>query len=314
MTETASMNPLARWSFALKPASWPKLIVPSIFGQALAINYTGHVEWASVGFGVAYTFFLLATIVLLNDWGDRKIDRLKREQFPDAGSRKTIPDGVLSARSVMIAGLVAALATIAVCWLGRFHPQKLMFLLPMGMINLLLFFAYTFPPLKLNYRGGGELLEMIGVGLALPAVHYYLQGNAPPGYGIEAVLAGFACLALCSAIASGLSDEESDRAGGKRTVVTRCGNPASRRIILVFLLIAVACWLAGFWTGDLYPNGLHLLGAGLLLVTSIPVFLKSKTAVTGAYAAQRKFKNSLHLAIWIPTLVFSVGLIVLSLF
>ena len=43
---------------------------------------------------------------------------------------------------------------------------------------MFVFVAYTLPPLRLNYRGGGELLEMLGVGLALPLYNVYLQAGA----------------------------------------------------------------------------------------------------------------------------------------
>ena len=39
---TEPMSPPARWWFALKPASWPKILVPAAVGQALGAAAAGR--------------------------------------------------------------------------------------------------------------------------------------------------------------------------------------------------------------------------------------------------------------------------------
>ena len=67
---------------------------------------------------------------------------------------------------------------------------------------------------------------MFGVGIALPVFNLYIQAGTIPRH-VWPWIAGFACLSLASAVASGLSDEESDRAGGKRTFASTFGNRAA---------------------------------------------------------------------------------------
>ena len=101
----------ARWFYALKPASWPKLVVPALFGQLIGAASAGELSLPALAWGLAFTAFGLAFIVLLNDWGDRRVDALKREMFPDGCSPKTIPDGILGTRSVGLAGLACGVVT-----------------------------------------------------------------------------------------------------------------------------------------------------------------------------------------------------------
>src|SRR5688572_25540308 len=98
-----------RWMYALKPASWPKLLVPMLLGHGLGIAAGDRrVALAGFAFGVLFTVLDLIFIVLLNDWFDRDVDALKRRMLPHSGSPKTIPDGILPPWHLLCAGLLAA--------------------------------------------------------------------------------------------------------------------------------------------------------------------------------------------------------------
>lgn len=284
-----------RWLYALKPASWPKLVVPTIVGQALGSHATGDLDGEAVAIGALFTVADLSFVVLLNDWGDREVDAIKRRMFPDGCSPKTIPDGILSARAVLSGGLLAGVVAVVIAmlggaWLGRDGLGVA------ALILLALFVAYSLPPARLNYRGGGELLEMIGVGIALPTFHSYLQGGvvSPVAAGL---LPGFSMLSLASAIASGLADEQSDRAGGKTTVVTLVGNPLARRLVEACVALGIALWLLAPLTG--LVGFLPAWGGALTALWHRRALVRSSDAArSNAFADQKVYKGHLHAAIW----------------
>jgi 1,4-dihydroxy-2-naphthoate octaprenyltransferase/chlorophyll synthase len=105
---------LGRWFYALKPASWPKLLVPALFGQILGASATHALDLPALGWGLGFTVLGLGFVVLLNDWGDRDVDAIKRKMFPEGCSPKTIPDDILDARAVGAAGLFLGGATLVV--------------------------------------------------------------------------------------------------------------------------------------------------------------------------------------------------------
>ena len=148
---------LGRWVYALKPASWPKLLVPAMFGQILGATRVEGLDLAAVGWGLAFTVFGIGFIVLLNDWGDRDVDVIKRNMFPDGGSPKTIPDRILDSRAVGVAGLLLGGATLLVAAGAEVALQRPA-AFEAGLASMLVFVAYTLPPVRLNYRGGGEIL------------------------------------------------------------------------------------------------------------------------------------------------------------
>ena len=318
MADRLPKSAYGRWRYALKPDSWPKLFVPATFGQALGAAHLGRVDVVDYAAGMALTFLLLAFIVLMNDWGDREVDAIKRRRFPHGCSPKTIPDGILPAGNVFLGGLLAGAGALAFAWVGEgWLGRPLLFEATAGCLGV--FVAYTLPPLKLNYRGGGELLEMLGVGLLLPWLHAYLQG----GLGVEslpwlprpaAVLPGMAALAFASAVASGLSDEVSDRLGGKRTFTTLLGNPAARRLAELSLAVGALAWLLAGLFAEHVPLVAAAVAGAVVLFHLRRVVRQSTSAVTNAFEAQKVYKQHLHAAVWQGARTLAVLLLLIRLF
>jgi 1,4-dihydroxy-2-naphthoate octaprenyltransferase/chlorophyll synthase len=234
--------------------------------------------------------------VWLNDWADEKVDRLKRQMFPTGCSPKTIPDGLLSARALGMAGALASLLALGVAAGVAWYFSQPGYLLA-GAVCWLLFALYSLPPVALNYRGGGELLEALGVGLALPWFSAYVYSGTAwhPWYFL---LLGHFWLALASALASGLSDEDSDRAGGKRTFTTWLGNGMVRNGVQTCTSLAVLFWALTPW---LLPEAPRWLGLPAALVLSLQlngVRQRALKAVHRAFSAQSLYKGALHAAIW----------------
>jgi 1,4-dihydroxy-2-naphthoate octaprenyltransferase/chlorophyll synthase len=305
------MSPAGRWWYALKPASWPKVFVPALFGQAVGAASASQVSVGALVFGVLWMSADVAFIVLLNDWGDREVDVLKRRMFPQGCSPKTIPDGLLPGGALLAAGLGAGAVALGVAW-GAGVVLDRPLLLPLAALGLLVFVAYTLPPLRLNYRGGGEVLEMVGVGGVLPALHAYAQCGAWAPAWLRALAPGLLALALSSALASGLSDEESDRAGGKRTFTTLLGNAVARRCAEALLGLGVLLWLGvGGLSGDVPPGWAVVPAALLTAFFGVRGVRRSPAAVTNAFGAQSAYKAELHRAIWWGTVALS-GLVLVA--
>ena len=102
-----------RWWYAAKPGSWPKLLVPMLLGQALGAREVATPSVAALLGGGVMTIALLCFIVFANDAGDVEVDRIKRRMFPQGCSPKTVPDGVLTRRALVLGG--AATYGVTVC-------------------------------------------------------------------------------------------------------------------------------------------------------------------------------------------------------
>ena len=295
---SATRSTFDRWRFALKPASWPKLLVPFALGQAIGLDATGHFSVAGFALALAFTAADAVFIVMLNDFGDRDVDAIKRRMFPRT-SEKTIADGVLAASSLLFAGVAAGAVAMSIAMSALAFDRPLA---PIAaLLALGLFVAYSLPPIRLNYRGGGELLEALGVGVVLPWFSAYLQSGRVWMPALDA-LSGLAVLSLAGAVASGLSDERSDREGGKRTLVTMLGNERARKIVLGCAALAPIAWIGS----AMLPHGTPTLT--LVVVAALQAFAwpslarASEAATTDAFDAQGKLKTLLHRSTWESTL------------
>ena len=293
-----------RWLYACKPGSWPKLLVPLALGQAVGIASVGRVNPLALFLGLAFVLLFAAGTVLLNDYGDQEVDALKRRLFPEACSPKTIPDDILEAKSVLWAGTGAFVIAIGIALSAEIVLVRPGLTLA-ALSCVLLFLAYTFPPVQLNYRGGGEILEMIGVGFALPWWCAYLQSGQPSVGGLV-LLPGFTLMSLSSALASGLADVQTDRLGGKRTFATMFGTTAVRQAIDGLVLGSLIFWAMLPILAPSWATSWMMIPAVMTLAQGYRRLRKTATlSDIETFQGLRAYKGCLHQAIWRAALLLS---------
>jgi 4-hydroxybenzoate polyprenyltransferase len=301
-----------RLLYALKPGSWPKLLVSAALGQGIGVASTGAVDPLALALGLGFTLLHLACVVLLNDWGDQDVDAIKRRLYPTQSSPKTIPDGILDAGTVVRLGVGAGLCALA-CALTAEILLARPGLAAGAVIAIVLFWAYSLPPVRLNYRGGGELLEMLGVGFLLPWWNAYLQSGSPVPGGMV-VLPGFALMCLASALASGLADVESDRLGGKRTFATAFGPGPVRQAAEGLVLGAILVWAALPWLAGSWAHVWMMLPPVAVMAFDYRELRRaSAIAESEGDELHRDYKVALHDTIWRAALILAGVLVVVGL-
>lgn len=301
---------IQRWKYASKLDSWPKMLVPAFLGQLLGVYVAGSISFYSFFIGFGMTFSNLLTIVFLNDWGDQKVDSIKRQMFPNDCSLKTIPDNVLSSRALLLVGLLAALAMLSLAWIGASLLSRPA--LPiLTLMALSMLYSYTFYPLKLNYRGGGELVEMLGIGFLLPLFNAYLQCGVIWHHSYWLLL-GSCSLALASALASGISDEDSDLSGGKQTFATRYGNGTVKQGVAFFLFVTPILWLATTLQITSLPKGIAIIPSFFIYFYGYKMQNMAQLSSSRAFREQRRYKSYLHKGIWFSKICLALGLYLAS--
>jgi 1,4-dihydroxy-2-naphthoate octaprenyltransferase len=300
---------IQKWLFAAKVNSSPKLLVAFFFGSSMGIHST---EWKTLIFSVGFLFSvsLLCYIVFLNDYADREVDRIKRTLFPNDCSPKTIPDKILPANQILKAGIGFGLTSLLIgFYLSVLTNRGLV--LGIAVLCLCIFYLYSLPPFQLNYRGGGEILEMLGVSIVLPLFIFSTYSIAPKE--ILRYFPYFLCylpLSLSSAIASGLSDEESDKKGGKNTVVTLFGNQKSKKMILLLFSFAIFPLLyLGFFQEVPLNFGFTFGILSIYFFQLLQIIKRSQGADTNHFDRLRIFKDHLHYGIWGIMIIVSMDLL-----
>jgi 1,4-dihydroxy-2-naphthoate octaprenyltransferase/chlorophyll synthase len=277
------------WWTAVRPAAAIKVILPTLVGLAVGFGQDQVVRPASIGLALLFAWLDQIVIILLNDYADAPADSRHTERYPALIDKRAVPHAWLKRRSLLLAGLVSAALLVGVTFVlalsfDRPHAPWL------GLAALFLLFAYSFWPIRLNYRGMGELLEIAGVGGVLPVSGYYIYTGRLdlPLLWLSPLL----FLALSSAVASGLKHLPADRENGKKTVAVLFGDRLGRAVILAGLALAVASAAALTWQGRLnpYSAALTVVVPGLFGVMSLKHL---KEATFENLRALKKFKGAL---------------------
>lgn len=147
------------WILALRPKTLTAAVVPVIVGSGVAaLHPLGWKPWISV-FALLSACFIQIATNLFNDAIDFKKGADTNERL---GPRRVTQSGMLSSRSVMMGGVIALVFAM-----GFGIPLVIRGGLPIvaiGLVSVLLAYAYTGGPYPLAYRGLGDLFVFIFLG------------------------------------------------------------------------------------------------------------------------------------------------------
>jgi len=172
---------VAAWIRASRLPSQSYIFLPLLLGQALLVREGGTLSWATFALVHLFGLFDQLYIVYANDVADRHSDPLNTTATIFSGGSRVLVEGQLqSEQLVQAAGVMAALCLVTGAALWGFFGRWLC--LPLSGLALVLLWLYSFGPVRLSYRGGGELLQMVGVGGVLPLFGYHAQAGGWTGF------------------------------------------------------------------------------------------------------------------------------------
>ncbi|MEM7135859.1 MAG: prenyltransferase [Myxococcota bacterium] len=274
------------WLQAVRPLAQLNIAVPLVLGQAVAwhVHQRFDVGWLIAGF--VWGVFDHAFIVLSNDYADRDADTGARTWI--SGGSGVLPEGKLSPSQVARAARLAAIGLVA-CSLGLAVMDR-PWTPAYAAIAMALLWLYSFEPARMSYRGGGELLQGLGIGAGLPSLGYYLQSQAylVPWW----VLVPAIVLGVCANALSALPDVDDDRNAGKRTWPVRFGVQRSYRLAIGGIVL---CALAVFGSTPGVSPGIRAIVAVTPLV---PVALAIRASDIFAKAWWASAAVQLLLVLW----------------
>lgn len=210
---------IVAWLKSMRLQFYPMTWAAYTVGAVAAPGFTPSHYWL----GYALLFLLEAATVWSNEVQDLPSDRRNREHGPFTGGSRVLVDGELSSAQLSAAATIAAVvAGLGAVALVPFLPQPLA---AAGLLALLAVLAlgYTLPPLRLAYRGLGELDVALTHSLLVVLCGFVFQGGSlwdplPWLLSLPLFLAVLAAITL-----GGLPDRGADRDAGKRTLAVRLG-------------------------------------------------------------------------------------------
>jgi 1,4-dihydroxy-2-naphthoate octaprenyltransferase len=252
----------AGWLF-LRTTRLPFLsatFVPVLLGIAIAARH-GSFDWWLALLTVVGGAFAHLGINVANDIFDTLSGADEANVNPtqfSGGSRVLVYD-LVTLRQLI--GLAVALFGVAVA-IGLYlvWATGSETLLGIGLAGVVIGIAYTAPPLKLVYRGLGEIAVALGFGPIMLLGAYVVQAGA---LSWEAVIASVPVAILIALVlyVNEIPDRTGDAAAGKRTLPVRLSADAVTTAYLVAALGAFAVIAVGVAVGILPPFTLLALAA-----------------------------------------------------
>jgi len=261
-----SKSPLMLFLRAAGLPFWPASILPVLIGTTLPfwLRPEGFTfSWLHFVEALVGVLLLHAGADLTNEYFDYLADAKNPNRGGLAGGSGALPDGLLSRGAVLRALIICyAVAAGIGIHLNAALPGNVVLLL--GALGLLGGFFYTAPPLRLSYRGFGEVVLGPCFGLLPVLGAYYAQAGEMSWRVVLAGLPSTFAVALILWV-NEIVDYEPDREAGKRNLVVRMGTRAAGRGgVIVLCLLVFASLLAAVFTASLIPLSLvAILAFGL---------------------------------------------------
>lgn len=267
------MNQLSAWLRIARLQFYPMVIVTYGVGAAAARAATGEFDWTLCVLGYGPLFFIELATAMSNEYFDYSSDVSNKNAGLFTGGSRVLVNGRLSFGAVRVAIVLVSVAgaLLSAVLVTRLPPGRAPAIVALLALGMLLGIGYTAPPLKLSYRGLGELDVAFMHSAFVTLLGYVVQTGDFRNH-LPYVLSLPSFFAVLSAITlAGIPDHAADQSAGKRSYSVLFGRAKAAAIALAAATAAGASglvlWLSGVVAGKV--GGVFLLAAAHALVLAL---------------------------------------------
>jgi 1,4-dihydroxy-2-naphthoate octaprenyltransferase len=249
---------------ASRPQYLGASVAPVLVGSALGYTAVGSFHLGLFVLAALAIMALHAGANVTNDYFDSasRNDWVNEHPTPFSGGRQYIQKGILSPKATLLAGLAylgigAAIGLVIVALSGS------MFILGVGLAGVLGAYFYTAGPVRLGYRGVGEIVIGFLFGILPVYASYFLQARSLNLLPLLPALI-VAILIFLVILINEFPDLPADRQVNKRTMIVVLGIAPC---IVVYRTTLAASYVAA---GAMLLHGATFFG-GLFYLLTLPL-------------------------------------------
>lgn len=236
------------WLKALRLQFYPMTFIAYCAGAFGALYNGGALDTQAFWLGYAWLFLLEVATVFSNEFFDYRSDDRNLLFGPFNGGSRVLVNRELSVAAMRNAILLTFGMAIIALGLLFLSIQNLFaiggwFCLAVCVVAM----GYTVPPLKLSYRGLGEITVGFTHSFAVIACGYFFQGGRPADDFPWLMSLPLFFSVLPSIILAGVPDYDADRAAGKKTLAVRLGPRRVTGLAIAFTAIAALTVILFQW-------------------------------------------------------------------
>ena len=259
----------------------------------------------SSGVDFSFDLFIFGYAIMLpahiglsysNNYFDIEVDKYNNPISISGGSKILIENPELRKTCLLIALFLMSFSLILSIFFIFLYSFSILFLFFILFANLLGFF-YSAPPIRLAYRGLGEIANIITIGFLMPGIGYLvIKGGFDLFYFVFTFALFFYGLEFILLVE--MPDIEGDKIGKKNTLIVKKGIKFGFKLILICLLVSSVYYLLISLIG-LFSEYINYLVVFLISLIPIIVALKgwSKMIFNAENISNFAIKNIITLLI-----------------
>lgn len=208
---------LALWRMA-RPLQLVSILLVYLTGNFAALAQGTGLSLSRLIWGWVALLLISISIHYANEYADYETDRLtSRTAF--SGGSGVLPSGMISRSAAWRAAQYALLIGLSIALAGVFIGAMTLASLIILLMGAFGGWMYSVGPLKLAWRGWGEVDNALLGGLLLPLYGFSTQSGAISGLAMVSFLP-FTLLVFTNLLATTWADRQADAMVGKRTLAT----------------------------------------------------------------------------------------------
>jgi 1,4-dihydroxy-2-naphthoate polyprenyltransferase len=292
------------WLRAIRAPFFLGTIMAGFTGSALAFN-EGKFNWLYFAASILIIAGANCGTNLINDYFDHLStnDDINKYSTPFSGGSRVIQEKLLEPRQILIGGLISFAITgiIGIIFVIFVNVNLIWF----GLAAIILSYFYTAPPLRIGYRGFGEIIVFLICGPLSVTGTYFLFTETIT---LKSILLSIPVGLLIFSILfiNEFPDFEADKTVNKRHLVVRMGRQKAR---IVFAFVIILTYLSVIIPIALWIFPLYLL----IFLLTLPLAYKAVSVALRNYNDEKRIipaqANTIFLTIGFGILL-SLGFII----
>ena len=226
-----------------------------VLGIAFSLVLKNSFDFSKFIVGLAIATTALLSMSYCNNYYDAEADQYNKPTAFSGGSGQILHNQKLRTSIKYLSYIFMAFSIILAIFFVLFFSFSMVFIFYVIAGNLLAWF-YTAPPLKLVYRGLGEIATIIAVGFMIPGLGYYVLAGQLD-YFFLIFIFPFMMFLGAWIINAEIPDLKGDSQGNKKTVIVRMGFRFGLILASMFSIVAVLYYIV-ISNFNLLPSNIDL--------------------------------------------------------
>ena len=301
---------LRLWVGILRAPFFTASIAPVILGATIAYHQQTNIHWGYFFLTLIGSIIAHAAANVINDYYDHRSgnDEANIHHNTFSGGSRMIQNKIITPGHTYFIAVCLFLITIVIgLYLNSVTAGNV--ILFIGIAGIFLAFTYSATPLKLSYRGIGELAIVASYGPLIVMGTYYIQVQSLDILPLLASIPNGILVGLILFI-NEFQDMQADGSVGKNTLVVKMKFKRHSLAVYKALLIFVFLWLTGLTVLKIFPVWTLLTLLALPLVFRAFVIASKNYDKIDELLPVNALTIAMHLII---TLLFSAGFILDSI-